>query len=205
MVSKQPTCRRKSYSWARADWSKINDMAKSFCTSFVSHYSPDTHIETLWNIFKNFCMSCCLSNVPSKFVGNNRDHPWITPFIKHLTRRKQRAYNQARSSHSPEDWSVYYNIKRDCQRECRRAYNNYVSNLVDSNGNVSKRMWSFIKDKRTDQCGVATLKLNDVTYTKCKDKATILNNYFTSIFTKKDESISLSLMVAFFLIYCQLM
>ena len=28
---------------------------------------------------------------------------------------------------------------------------------------VSKRMWSFIKDKRTDQCGVATLKLNDVT------------------------------------------
>lgn len=33
-----------------------------------------------------------------------------------------------------------------------------------------------------------TSKHNDVTYTKCKDKATILNNYFTSVFTKEDES-----------------
>ena len=47
---------------ARADWSKINDMAKSLCNSFISYYTTDTHIETLWNIFKDFCMSC-LNNV----------------------------------------------------------------------------------------------------------------------------------------------
>ena len=35
---------------------------------------------------------------------------------------------------------------------------------------------------------MASLKLNDVTYTKCKDKPTILNDYFTSAFTKEDES-----------------
>ena len=52
----------KVLSWARANWSKINHMAKSFCNSFVSHsYTTDTHIEIPWNIFKDFCMSC-LSN-----------------------------------------------------------------------------------------------------------------------------------------------
>ena len=51
----------------------------------------------------------CLSNVPSKLIGNNRDHPWIIPFIKRLTRRKQCAYNQVCLSHSAEDLSVYYN------------------------------------------------------------------------------------------------
>ena len=35
---------------------------------------------------------------------------------------------------------------------------------------------------------MASLRLNDVTYIKYKDKATILNNYFTSVFTKEDES-----------------
>jgi len=53
---------------------------------------------------------------------------------------------------------------------------------------VTKRLWTFIKDRRTDQFGVASLRLNDVTYTKCKDKAAILNNYFTSVFTKEDKS-----------------
>ena len=65
-------------------------------------------------------------------------------------------------------------------------------------------MWSFIKDKRTDQCVVASLKLNDET--KSKDKATILNDYFISVFTKEDESSNprIPLMLAIFLIYCQL-
>jgi len=35
---------------------------------------------------------------------------------------------------------------------------------------------------------VASLRLNNVTYTKCKDKAIILNNHFTSFFTKEDKS-----------------
>ena len=30
----------------------------------------------------------------------------------------------------------YYNLKRECQRECRTAYNKYVSNLVDPKKNI---------------------------------------------------------------------
>ena len=65
---------------SKTNWSKINDMTKSFCNNFVSHYSSDTHIEILWNIFKDFCMSC-LSDILFKIIGNISDHLWITPFI----------------------------------------------------------------------------------------------------------------------------
>ena len=51
-------------------------------------------------------------------------------------------------------------------------------------------MWLFIKDQRTEQCRIASLKHNG---TKCRDKATVLNNYFTSDFTKGDESHTRSL------------
>ena len=82
---------------------------------------------------------------------------------------------------------MYYQIKKECQRECRKAYNTYVESLIDGN-NVSKKMWSYIKSKKTDYCtcGIAPLQQNGTTYTDSKDKATILNNYFASIVVSED-------------------
>ena len=48
-------------------------------------------------------------------------------------------------------------------------------------------MWSYIKSKKTDYCGIAPLQQNGTTYTDSKDKATILNNYFASIFVSEDR------------------
>jgi len=55
---------------------------------------------------------------------------------------------------------------------------------------MTKVMLTFIKDRRTDQCawgGLTETQQCNLHY-KCKDKATIFNNYFTYIFTKKYES-----------------
>jgi len=89
------------------NWSKGNDITISFCNNFVWHYSLDTHIEKLWNIFKEFCMSC-LSDIFFKIIGNISDHLWITSFIKCLTCRKQQAYNQTCLSHFTKNWSIYW-------------------------------------------------------------------------------------------------
>ena len=51
-------------------------------------------------------------------------------------------------------------------------------------------MWSYIKSKKTDYCGIAPLQQNGTTYTDSKDKATILNNYFASIFVSENGPIS---------------
>ena len=64
----------------------------------------------------------------------------------------------------------------------------YVLKFVDNNGDVSKSLWTFIKDRRTDHCGVASLGVNGTIYNKCKDKASFLNEYFATVFTKKDSS-----------------
>ena len=138
----------------------------------------------LWDKFKCFSLSI-LSAIPSKVVNNETSHLWITPVIKRL---KQRAYNKARLSHHQDDWAQYYNLKRVCQHECRRPYNNYVTSLVDDNNNVSKQMWAYVKSKRIDHCGVAPLKQDKETFTNPKDKAEILYKYFTSVFTSEDIS-----------------
>ena len=49
-------------------------------------------------------------------------------------------------------------------------------------------MWSYVKSKRNDHCGIALLKQDEKTFTTPKDKAEILNNYFSSVYTSEDKS-----------------
>ena len=51
----------------------------------------------------------------------------------------------------PQDWPLYYDIKKRSQRECRKTFNTYVSNLVDLENNcTTKKLWPFIKSKKQD-------------------------------------------------------
>ena len=94
----------------------------------------------------------------------------------------------ARLSYHQDDWALYYRLKKECQHECRKAYNGYVMSLIDDNNNVSKRMWSYVKSKRTDHCGIAPLKQDEKPLLPQKHKAEILNNYFSSVYTSEDVS-----------------
>jgi hypothetical protein len=49
-----------------------------------------------------------------------------------------------------------------------------------------KRLWSFIKSKRTDWCVVAPLRRDGIAYSDARMKANTLNNQFTSLFTSED-------------------
>ena len=94
-------------------------------------------------------------------------------------------HNKASISCLESDWKAYKDLKKQVQRECRKAHNAYVSKLIDSNGSSSnKRFWSYIKSKRNDQCEIPSLEKNSQIYTQNADKANLLNDHFSSVFTK---------------------
>ena len=131
----------------------------------------------------------CMDLVPTKLSSTKHYQPWINSHIKHLTRKKQRAYNHARATNTEYDWAKYKDIKRQCQYECRKCFNQYVANLIDPNSNVvTKRLWSYIKSKKLDHTGVGTLKHQGSTYTDSQEKADLLADYFSSVFTHEDTS-----------------
>ena len=74
------------------------------------------------------------------------------------------------------------------QKECRKAYNNYIASFISTSlPTQSKRLWSYIKSKRKDHCGVGPLKVCSTTYTDSSQRANVLNQYFSSIFTVDDN------------------
>ena len=135
----------------------------------------------MWNEISNGISNIMNTHVPSKMSSTRFSLPLI------LKRRKQRYYNRARNSRTEHDWQKYKDCKRKMQSNCRKAYAEYMSSIVCAdyqNGN-RKKLWSYVKSLRRD-CGVAPLKNDGVMYTENNAKANILNQQFSSVFTRED-------------------
>ena len=153
---------------------------------FVATYNVNSNINSLWSSFKLKCLELLNKWILSKNASTRFHQPWINTTLKRLCHRKQRYYNIACCSHLENDWLRFKNFKKYTQQEYKKAYNEYISGIVSNSNRANpKRLWSFIKSKRVDNCGVPALKLNDQIYYDIASysKSNILNNYFHLVFT----------------------
>ena len=69
------------------------------------------------------------------------------------------------------------------------SHKNYInnSNLVEN----TKCFWSYVKQKRTDNTGVPTLKTGTKVCNSDIDEAEALNNHFHSVFSIPNRKITL--------------
>ena len=84
----------------------------------VSGLTLGGHCLLVGNFFRLCRLSC------------NSRQPWITRYIKQLSRRKHRCYNQASLSNSQSEWAYYKFLKREMQKECRKANNSYMDKIL---------------------------------------------------------------------------
>ena len=110
---------------------------------------------------------------------------WITAKIKRLSRRKKRAFKKAQCSGTADDLKRYKDLQKEQHYECRKANQAYVRDTVKDN---PKKLYSFIKWKRSDSTGISHLKCDGVTHNDPSKKATILNKQFTGMFTTEDTA-----------------
>jgi len=100
--------------------------------------------------------------------------------IKRLSRRKKRAYKKAKTSGNVDDTERYKRLQKDTTYECKKAYNTYIGDMV---ADSPKKLYSFISSKRCDSSGVPLLKKDGIGYSDPRNKASILNDQFCSVFT----------------------
>ena len=184
-VRKKPP-RRKILLWTKANPETLKTAVSDFSTSFMEACSENTDVETMWCQFKEGCLQIMEEKVPSKLSSTRHSQPWINKKIKRLSRRKKRAYRKAKKSGEEADQANYKRLQKETQYECKKAYNTYIKDIVTED--KPKKLYSFINSKRCDSSGVPLLKKNGIGYSDPKNKAAILNDQFSSVFTEEDQS-----------------
>ena len=108
-------------------------------------------------------------------------------------RKRDKLYYKNRRQPSPEKSHKLKSLKHLIQSLSRKAYWDYVEDLItpkdehspDEKFSISKKFYTFIKHKKTDSTGIKTLKKNGSTVTDLEQKADLLNNHFYSVFTQQ--------------------
>ncbi|CAG2235802.1 unnamed protein product [Mytilus edulis] len=174
----KPT-QRKIDIWERADIEKMKSDAQELSEKFHGLYNAQNSISEMWEFIKTGLKNIQDKNVPSKMSSTRFHQPWINGTIKRITStsdkwynktRKKKAFKKAQTTKTTKDIKRYKTIKKSSQKECKKAYSTYIHDIISPEQKSNpKKFWSFIKNKRCENGGVAPLRNTDgLTYSDNK-------------------------------------
>ena len=71
------------------------------------------------------------------------------------------------------------NVTKTSRSRTNKAVEKRMNMVSDDKGTISKKLYSFIKSKKCDGSGVASLKKDGKTYADASEKAELLNEQFS--------------------------
>ncbi|XP_076437648.1 uncharacterized protein LOC143276877 [Babylonia areolata] len=145
--------------------------------------------ESLWTHFKTELLEAVQTHIPSKKSRPNYSQPWITPELRRLINRRNRAYKKWKKGGGEDLKAEAKARRREAQRHLHRAYWDYINATLTEEPTEHapkyKRFWSYIKNQKAANVGVAPLKVNGQLKMEPREKADILNNWqFQSAFSE---------------------
>ena len=180
--------------YKKADWEKIETQL-TITNQYIQDHVNSESTDSLWNKFKSDLHTAIDKHIPHKSCSSRNRSPWISAKIRKLLKKRKRLYRNSKQVRTENKESIknkLRNLKHQIRKETRTAYWDYVETNIfpetsDEPNRSNKKLWSFIKHRKTDSVGVSPLKYKGMLWDKAKDKAEILNEQFKSVFSNPDE------------------
>ena len=170
--------------WSKADWNQIKSDTAAFSNDFLSKQHERTPEEN-WAAFKDH-IDQVKKSIPSKFVSERHQLPWLSSNVKRMCRTKRKLYNKAKKSGSNAAWSRFKHAQNKTRNALRTAHWNYVNSILQEGLETgdSKKFWRYVKAQKQDSQGVAPLRTGTTLHTDALSKAKALSKQFSSVFTR---------------------
>ena len=188
----------------------LKSAARDLSNLITNKYTPNSDTEEIWTELKEGLHTACTDHVPHKTTKKKPGLPWMDYETKKLIRRRDRVYKRLKKLGNPPsenkdpdhvdqvDTSLIElieklqtelkSLKKTIQRRLRRAHWQYVERIIVDTENPqtsSKKLFSFIKARRTEGQTISPLKDEGQLVSDPEKQAEILNKHFASVFNKK--------------------
>ena len=155
----------------------------------VNLNSESKTVDEKWNEFELGVHRIMDDHIPHKMSSSRYNLPWFNRPLRRQARAKQRLYNKAKKSGNPTHWHQFRAARKRMHQSLKTARYVYVSNFLgEAIEENPKRFWSYVKQLRHDDPGVADLEIEGKIFSNGEVKAEILNKQFSSVFTNESES-----------------
>ena len=182
---------RKIFLWKRGDFTGIKEATSTFSKQYLidsKHRSVNQNCSSILS----FLITVQNKFVPSKFISGKYSYPWITKFLKKMINKRRHLHNKLKNQGiRPRDTHYYKHYHKIVNKLIENSYWNYTNNLFDNqatNTENKKNLFKFIKSQRKDQYGISSIKHQGNTITDPQVKADLINDHFSSVFTKPNNN-----------------
>ena len=113
----------------------------------------------------------------------------MTREILKLIRKKRRKWRIAKNSHAESDMKEYKRVEKEVSNKIRNAKRKLEKGLVSGPDKNNRKYTQYVKSKTKSRTPVGPLVTKEKKIvTENKEMAEILNQFFSSVFTKEDLS-----------------
>ena len=155
--------------------------------STIESMKDTSDTESMWNIFKSRLTKAIEEFIPHRVCSNRDRPPWITAGVKKLIRARDHLFKKSKSRPTNNRKEKLKTLKKAINKASKQAYWKYTETILteseENQNSNNKKLWTFVKHKKTDSIEIAPLKENGILKDEPREKAEVLNKQFSSVFT----------------------
>ncbi len=167
--------------WRKADWAAIrNGLSRVNWDNELK----DKNAEESWNHLRDTLQELQRVHIPKKSLKKDWP-PWMCVELLRAIRRKRSLWKKARTA---QDKEKYAQEEKKVQKAIRTAKRNFEKRIAYEDKNNRKPFYNYVKKKTKGRTAVGPLKQDRRVVTDDTEMAEVLNEFFSSVFTREDTS-----------------
>ena len=148
-------------------------------------------ISDLWFNFSEKLIQCIDKHVPKTVPSNSRKKKlWINKEALQAIDEKNKAWKKYRACKTKHNYQLYAEKRNKSTHANRKAKSNFERLVAENIKTDSKSFWNYVRSKNKTRTGISDLYTSDGSLSNSDvQKAELLNNFFSSVFTDEDLSV----------------
>ena len=152
----------------------------------------DLSVEDSWSVIKDTLKQLSDRYIPT--VRNNASRRknfkplWANPKALARVKSKKEAWKRYINSKAGADYERYIEERNAARKEVRLAVRNFEKSIAKKAKIEPKQFWKYARSKTKPQSTIKQLRDGDRVIFTDAEKAELLNDYFSSVFTQEDTS-----------------
>ena len=176
---------QEKFQYNRGNYDKIRNRLQAI--DWNEFFTCCKDVDAMWNRFCELVQNLMDKHIPKKKPCTKRNK-YLTPLDANAIRKikkKHRAWNRYMESKESQHYRTYCRLRSQVKQISKQARMSQEKEIANDSKTNPKKFWQFVNKQTKTRDGVGKLKSGNIYAESDKDKAEVLLDQFSSVFTRE--------------------